>query len=207
MGRGLARWPAGTVCVLVASGPSLTVEQLHPVRIAREADACRVIVVNDCWKLAPWADVLYACDKRWWDKKRPQGASAFGGLGVTQDYDAAEAYGLVYVPSHSGRGLNRTPWATNQGLNSGYQAINLAYHFGASRMLLLGYDMQATGGKSHWFGDHPPGLQVPSPYKQFAERFVELARDLQAAGVAVVNCSAETALTCFPRGDIHKELQ
>ena len=26
----------------------------------------RVIAVNDAWRLAPWADILYACDGRWW---------------------------------------------------------------------------------------------------------------------------------------------
>lgn len=95
----------------------------------------------------------------------------------------------------------------NQGLNSGYQAMNLAYHFGATRMLLLGFDMQRTNGRSHWFGDHPGKLNVPSPYDEFVKRFGPLAKDLDAQGVQVVNCSTSTALECFPRGHIFEELE
>lgn len=84
--------------------------------------------------------------------------------------------------------------------------MNLAYHFGVAKMLLLGYDMQKTGGKAHWFGDHPPGLNVPSPLKEFAARFDALASDLQNDGIEVVNCSTETALTCFRRASIYEEL-
>jgi len=47
--------------VLVASGPSLTQEQV---------DQCKgkatVMVINDNYKLAPWADHHYACDQHWW---------------------------------------------------------------------------------------------------------------------------------------------
>lgn len=158
--------------------------------------------MNDAWRLAPWADVLYACDGRWWDAKRPALGEQAPPLRVSQDELACARHGLAYVPSLAHPGLCTTPWTIHQGMNSGYQAMNLAYHFGATRMLLLGFDMQKTGGKSHWFGDHPPGLQVPSPFTQFIAKFNVLARDLEAAGVEVVNCSAQTALTCFPRATL-----
>lgn len=163
--------------------------------------------MNDAWTLAPWADVLYACDKRWWDAKRPGSDFEFPGLRVSQDKAACESYGLFYVVARGDRGLCREPWTLHQGLNSGYQAMNLAYHFGAERMLLLGYDMQKTGGRSHWFGDHPGKLNVPSPYAEFVKRFPALAADLLAEGVRVTNCSTETALTCFERGSIFTELK
>jgi hypothetical protein len=80
--------------------------------------------------------------------------------------------------------------------------MNLAYHLGARRILLLGFDMQRTNGKSHWFGDHPGRLNVPSPYTEFVKRFNVLANDLDAEGVSVVNCSRATALQCFQRHPI-----
>ena len=86
------------------------------------------------------------------------------------------------------------------GNNSGYQAINLAYLLGATTILLLGYDMQKTGGKSHFFGDHPEPLNAGSDYSDWARLFVGLAADLRTEGIAVTNYTRETALTCFPRG-------
>lgn len=90
----------------------------------------------------------------------------------------------------------------HEGGNSGYQAINLAYHFGAARLVLLGFDMQRTGGKSHWFGDHPAGMNVPSPYDVWRGKFTALAADLALEGVEVLNCSRETALETFRRMDL-----
>lgn len=84
-------------------------------------------------------------------------------------------------------------------MNSGYQAINLAYHFGVSRIILIGYDMQRTEGRSHWHGDHPKGLTNAEGVAKWASRFPQLAADLEREGVEVVNCSKETALNCFKR--------
>lgn len=163
--------------------------------------------MNDAWVLAPWADVLYACDGRWWDAKRPPQGQQAPALWVCQDEPTCARLGLAYVPSRAALGLCREPWVLHQGLNSGYQALNLAYHFGAARVLLLGFDMQKTGGKTHWFGDHPGKLNVPSPYNEFVKRFDAIAADLEQDGVEVVNCSRETALRCFRRSTIDQELQ
>ena len=201
-----SRWREGSTCVILAGGPSLTEEDVHHVQAAHTEDRCKVIAVNDAWQLAPWADLLYACDSRWWDAKRPPPDVAAPRLRVSQDEVACARHGLVYVPSVASPGLCRTPWTVHQGGNSGYQAINLAFHFGARRILLLGFDMQRTDGKSHWFGDHPPGLQVPSPFQDFIRRFGPLAQDLSDEGVTVINCSAQTALTCFPRHTISQAL-
>lgn len=87
----------------------------------------------------------------------------------------------------------------HEGGNSGYQAINLAFHTGAKRIVLLGFDMQRTDGKAHWFGNHPGNMQVPSPYADWLHKFEQLAADLKVQGVEVLNCTRETALTCFER--------
>lgn len=87
-------------------------------------------------------------------------------------------------------------------MNSGYQAINLAYHIGAKEIFLLGYDMQRTGGLNHWHPDHPKGWANGGDYADWRKRLAELSADLTSAGVKVVNCSRETALTCFDRSTI-----
>lgn len=83
------------------------------------------------------------------------------------------------------------------GKNSGHQALNAAVQRGAARILLLGFDMQ--GG--HWHGDHPSGLANPTDLmlETWRRNMATTVPDLRRAGVEVVNCSRETALTCFPR--------
>lgn len=87
-------------------------------------------------------------------------------------------------------------------MNSGHQAINLASVFGAARILLLGYDVQHTGGKSHWHGDHPRTLGNARCVANWARGFKRQAQDARLLGIEIVNCSRVTALDCFDRAKI-----
>lgn len=84
--------------------------------------------------------------------------------------------------------------------NSGAGAIMAAAHFGAERIILLGYDCQHTGGKTHWHGDHPDGLGNAGSVGMWPEQFQRLATKLKE--VDIINCTRDTALTCFRRGDL-----
>jgi hypothetical protein len=96
-------------------------------------------------------------------------------------------------------GLETDPTGLRAGKNGGYQAINLAVHLGATRILLLGYDMSLSAdGRSHWFGEHPPTVRDYSPYAEMRDLFETLRQPLALAGVEVWNCSRRTALTAFP---------
>ena len=55
------RWPGSTI-VCIASGPSLTLG---------DVEACAgsaVLTVNDGYRFAPWADVLFSADVKWWHR-------------------------------------------------------------------------------------------------------------------------------------------
>lgn len=106
------------------------------------------------------------------------------------------------------RGLSRNLDSINTGQNSGYQAIGLAYLWGARRILLLGYDFKIHGGRRHWHPDHPGNMgNVGGNLAQWAVSMGELADDLKKEGVEVVNCSRVTALRCFPRSTITEQLE
>lgn len=86
------------------------------------------------------------------------------------------------------------------GGNSGYQAINLAYLWGARAIVLLGLDCKAApDGRAHWFGQHAAPLNARQLYDNWQVRFKPLADDLARLGVPVLNASRTTALDCFPR--------
>lgn len=199
-------WDGATV-VIIAGGPSLTEEQCDAVAMwacTPAVERRRVIAINTSFRRAPFADVVYACDDVWWKAHAEEVFAAFPNRAQlwTQDRKAAAEYGLQFIASTSARGLSRKPTLIHQGMNSTYQAMNLAYHWGAKRFVLLGVDCR--GG--HWHGDHPAPMNKALPHKQWMERFAELARDLRAEGVTVVNCSPGTALRAFPTASLDEEL-
>ena len=155
--------------------------------------------------MCPTADAMYACDEHWWDYYYHEIAMGYGGQLWTQDVKAAKKYNLQYIQGESSRGLGRD--RIHFGGNSGYQAMNLAYLFGVKKIVLLGFDMQMTDGKQHYFGNHPyhpkpnQGPRTPQ-FMSWRPHFEHIARDLKKEGVQVVNATRKTALTCFYMGDI-----
>lgn len=194
-------WPGATV-VCIGAGPSLTREDVDHCR-----GKARVIAINKSWDLAPWADCFYSADAKWW--KHRDGEPEFHGLKVAvEDEPLPDGVNRMRYDPNAEPGLQRDPGWLAYGSNSGHQAINLAYHLGASRILLLGYDMQFTDGRVHWHGNHPSPLANPSPVllDNWLKDFPTLARDLESEGVEVLNCSRSTALACFARADIREVL-
>jgi len=195
-------WPGATF-VLLGGGPSLTEADVNAIKWRVRM---RVIAINDAVRLASWADVLYAADARWWSHHN--GVPSFKGpkFSIDAPNDPVK-WPDVQVLANTGLvGLELDPAGLRAGFNSGYQAINLAVHLGAARILLLGYDMSlAADGKSHWFGEHPQGWPA-SPYEQMREAFNTLVEPLQEIGVEVVNCSRRTALTAFRCASLDDEL-
>lgn len=185
------RWP-GETFVCIASGPSLTAADVEAVR-----GRARVVVVNNGLLLAPWADVLWATDARWW-KWHAARVATFGGLKFSLSFGGPKLPSDVHVLRNAGySGWSTDPSAVYHGKNGGFAALQLAALLGAARVLLLGYDMQRTGNRDHWHGDHP--YKMPNPYRSWVRAFTDNAPAMRAAGLKVVNCSRETALECFPR--------
>ncbi len=187
--RGVPRiWPGETV-VCVASGPSLTREDVEYCR-----GRAKVLVINTSILLAPWAEAFHACDGRVW-RWHEAAVDAFTGMKFSMDGSAA-AYGATVLGNGGVWGLSTDPGVICNGRNSGYQAMNIASLLGASRIVLLGYDMQpGSRNGSHWHGDHPNKTQPP--YKACVAAFKTIVRPLADLGVTVVNCSRETALDMF----------
>lgn len=179
-------WPHATV-VCLGSGPSLTQADVDRVR-----GRARVIAVNDAFRLAPWADVLYAADAKWW--RRGAGVPTFRGLkySILPNWTAQEFPDVRILRNTGVDGLELDPTGLRTGRNSGYQAINLAVHLGASQIVLLGYDMHGD----HFFGSHPD--KSKPPFALCLPLFPTLVGPLKAAGVSVVNCTPRSAVTCFP---------
>ena len=194
----------GQTAFLLAGGPSLKGFNASVLR-----GRGRVIAINNSWELAPWADVLYFCDRSWWRRHREQVKQRFTGrylvsLGVNEA-------GVHRLRAGGVSGLSSDPSVLKHGTNSGYQAINLAYLFGAKRIVLLGYDMRVNPDATHWHAGHPNG-PTAKRYAQIIRdnmlpHFDSLVKPLRDAGVEVMNATPDSALTAFPLVTIQAVLQ
>lgn len=188
---------------ILAGGPSLT---------AKQVNAChgrvRVIAVNTSYKLAPWADLLYACDEKWWGWH--DGAPGFAGIKVGLKWNAvAERWettwenanwpGIHAVAGSGNDGIDLRPGYIRTGGNSGYQAINLAVQLGVRRIVLLGFDCKMGAKKEkHWHPDHPDGSGADN-YQTWIANYAALAPQLEKLGVEVINANPESGIEAFPK--------
>ena len=147
---------------------------------------------------------MYACDDHWWDRYFGEIKRDFAGELWTQSVNSARKYKINLWEGQSVPGLGRIK--LHFGNNSGYQAINLAYLLGATKIILLGFDMKRKQGKTHFFGDHPYHKPTQGPNDEVMQRwcrnFVQLAADLKSEGVVVYNATRETVLTAFERKEL-----
>lgn len=188
-------WEGRTVAVL-ASGESMSQAVADGVKKA----GIHAIVINSTFRLAPWANMLYAADTQWWGHPENVDAHEFGGLKVSCQY----VHGVLQLRHTGHSGFDDDAGAVRTGGNSGYQAVHIAVHAGASKVLLFGLDM----GGGHWHGEHPAVLErtIPETYERWIGRFGGLAKILEARGVDVVNCSPVSRLKCFRRSTLEKEV-
>ncbi|MBI3150079.1 MAG: hypothetical protein HYZ17_16365 [Betaproteobacteria bacterium] len=180
-------WEGETVAVL-ASGPSMSQDVADRVRAA----GIPAIVVNNTFRLAPWADILYAADAKWWDATPD--AMRFAGLKVSCE----PVRGAMSLRNAGKLGYSDEPDCVHTFGNSGAQAIQIGAKAGGARILLFGFDMR--GG--HWHGEHQKPLRntTPASFERWAADMQTLAVALAQRGVAVINCTPGSALRCFPEG-------
>lgn len=197
-------WPNSTV-VCIGTGPSLTADD---VRIACKNNP--VIAVNDAYRLVPPEKldcVLYACDAKWWKwqvRSRKAQIEAFAGIkvGMQPQHQVPD---VIRMRNCGEQGLEHDPSGLRTGRSSGYQAINLAVHFGASRIILLGYDYSlAAASQAHFFGSHPDHTQPL--FSLCLRNFKTIVQPLRDLGIEVVNASRHTKLHAFPRVSLEAAL-
>jgi hypothetical protein len=185
-------WPNRTV-VVVGGGPSLLDLDLTPLR----ASDTPVIACNNAFRLVPWAQVIYFADSRWWRWNGPDVDMESG------KYRVVTAGGAVFDDERIQRlrreyniALATEPNAV-AGPDSGSMAINLAYHYGASRIILLGFDMRFSEGQAHWHEDHPVATPESNYTNLFAPKYPDLIQALAERDVEVIRSTPST-LTFIP---------
>ncbi len=215
-------WPDRT-CYIIGGGPSLRLFDIDRLK------GQRCIAVNEAYTIAPWVDVLFFNDEPWWKRHRTK-LLDFGGLKVTTCEALRDKPGIKVVErKNSPPGIaHHHPTWIRWNMSSGGAAINLAYHFGVSRIILLGFDMRRVWlcqkcGHEHDMGTMHSVLAAPcpkcgaesdrrhnwhmnhevrkvgfNPYIEFLKPFPRIASDLRHLGVECINATPGSALQVFP---------
>jgi hypothetical protein len=183
-------WRGRTVVVL-ASGPSLTPEDIEAVRQANMP----TIVTNTTFRSALWADMIIGFDAKFWERYGPEIGRTFSGRRVSMAHSLRIA-GCEIETTYN------VPWFEGVG-NSGACAVAMAVAGRAQRVILLGMDCEIKpGSKAHHHGDHPLGMSNCLSIKKWPGHFQYVAGVAKVAGVQVINASRSTSLHCFVRGDL-----
>ena len=190
--------------VAVGTGPSLTLEQIDT---ARRKDFT-LYGVNRTFADIPDLAVLHGCNTEFWDHYAEQVKDHPAQKWTTRPEAAAKYPWLNYIAEVDKSGLSTDPKVLHHGHSSGYQLVGLAYHHGATRIVLIGYDMRfpagydgkarVTGGKRHYFDEYPAPLQHwPSVQVRNGvhDGLVEYYRSIKDQGlVEIVNATPGSAL-------------
>lgn len=187
-------WP-GERCFILCGGESLRQQRALVPRLRG-----RVIAVKEGVLLRPDADVLFISGERTDVIARPL-IPKFTGTHLV-----VRGKSLPSLPAYTRR-VTRAKDHTRLceltdhvcGYDSGTSAINLAFHFGATEIVLLGYDMR--GGR--WFtGEHPHPMPVipEEHFRRHMGPLEALAADCRKRGLRVVNVSPISKAPGFERG-------
>lgn len=211
----------GKTGVIIGTGPSLTAEQVDYIGWARHDDRCRVFGVNNAFKIAPFLDVLMSCNIEWWqqyandpafiDFKKVSRCDLW-----TWDAPTANRYGINHVPGKWRDSFSTDPGFIHYGHASGFQIMNLAYHYGIREFVLVGYDMRylpgyqrgtrKAGQGRHFFGEYPAKLQhwpKVGPKGEFTGLLkVFKTIDSSALGIRIINCTPDSALDFFENSEL-----
>ncbi len=224
MGTGI-RW--GRVCpdikakniVIVGGGKSLAGFDFNRLR----RDDYFIITVNDSVKGVPFANVWFTLDP--WGLNGPQlPPSPFNGkmyAAVPQDYGRRDAKNpkhqvtpdkrvifLHRLISHNisdmssetafSLTLSEDPRCIATG-NSGYGAFNIAYLLKPKKILLLGIDGT--------IGYYYTSKETNRPLTYLPKMFNSTKKQIDDAGIQVINGSEKSMITTYPRYNINKALE
>lgn len=201
-------WPGRTAFV-IGGGPSISALG-HDRLIRRLEGRHPVIAINNAYLLAPWADVLYWADNYWLADNWKDVHRHIGWYKITRQAPRLRDVTRSCVPRwlpeiavvncRPQAGISFDPTVIF-GRNGGHNALNLAVLFGATRIVLIGFDLDDNARRQHWHDLHTRPPRTES-YVQWRADFAEAADMLNARGIKVLNANPRSRLTCFPFVDL-----
>ncbi len=185
---------AGERCFILCNGESLKAQR-HLIPKLKG----RIIAIKEAVRLRPDADVLFVAAERAVDINPPL-FKLFKGQYIIARNKVPTGYPdsvkricrtkdhahLCELPDHV------------CGYDCGTSAINVAYHFGATEIILLGMDMTGNRWCNGEF-DHPMPVIPNQHHARHKSVLPDIAKDAKAKGIRIVNCSPTSVVTAFEK--------
>jgi len=167
-----------------------------------------VIGVNTAYLYGDWVDVVVFGDSQFY-LEHAKRLLNFKGIKVSSHPRVHSRhpgiYHIKFTPLDTSHpvGLTDKRGHVSWNKHSGSGAINLAYHFGAKRIYLLGFDMKLdVNGKSHshaeYFREGLPKFGKNLPYDRHLAAYPKIAADAERLGLEIINVNDDSAITQFP---------
>lgn len=191
--------------IILCGGTSVTPDTISAIRHIHERGDAKVIVVNSTYQSAPWADMLFFADERWWSrelKERPLVLERFEGYAVTTSLAAKGDHLLrlrkITPTKEAGLITDRRDSVALQ-RTSLQGALNVCYHEEVSRILLVGVDNRdGEDGRAHFHAEYP-WARRKNTWKVKTDQLVHAVPHLKEAGIEVINCSPISTLPWWPK--------
>ena len=183
-------WPGATVYV-IGGGPSLKNLDLDFTRNRR------TIVTNNAYKLAPWAEILFFMDHKWY-QQHAGWLELFTGIKVHIADGSKNNHKLKWMQRGSKTMLSHQRNIINHGNNSGYCAVHLAYLLGAAKIILVGFDMKLVDNEQNFHNDHQRKMRDNIYEAEYIPVFDTIRQPLQKKGVTLLNMTENSGLKNIP---------
>lgn len=202
----------GQTGIVCGTGPSITPQTIEAVNQSGLPvfGANRAHEIFDC-------DVVHGCNYQFWDvywdiiKHKPCDK-------WTSRKELIGKYpGLEYIEDRWEDGLSRDPsWiAAHHG--TGPQLVNIAYLYGCTRLLLVGWDMRYHGKKRRnqyerrRYLDEDVITRNHWPMTGANGEFTGLIKEMETIhpedyGIEIINCTPGSAMRCFPMRDLNEAI-
>jgi hypothetical protein len=195
--------------VIIGTGPGLTKDQLSKVSHLKKFGCNNAIFATPL-------DVFHACNIGWYDHYWPQ-IKDISCDKWTWSRETADKYGINHIEGRWADGLSTDPGYIHLHHGAGPQLVNLAYHYGCRKMILIGWDMRYHGKnnrynyeKRHFFGEYPAELQhwpQTGPDGELTGLIKEMETIKPADyGIEIINCTPGSAMKCFPEKSLDEVL-
>ena len=171
----------------------------------------QVIALNKAHRILPDADVFFFGDPVYYERnKAPHGGADFWKFRgehilTTCDVELHEKSPVKKIATREG-GFSVDPefmGSYGKLMNTGHQAINLAYLAGAREIVLIGFD--CTKGQfaaaAAWAHPSTPDEAV---YERYMKDFSDLAKEIEGLGIElkIVNATPDSALECWEKVEV-----
>jgi len=224
-------WEGGDVWIL-GGGPSVAKQFGIPEKVIQEVfsgasppsvyspymeqlHGKHVIGINAAYLIGDWLDMVFFGDSGFFLQHK-YALAKYPGLKVCSHphVNKRETNWVKFTPRDTtkGRGLSDNPSTVCWNGNSGSAALSIAANAGASRIILLGFDMSLNSqSQQHWHNVYGRGaITNPKslrklPFDRHKRGFVEIAKDAKRRGIEILNASPESTIEQFSKYTV-KEL-